>query len=342
MAAIIFKPKHVTKKLLSVLPDRGRDVLIKRFGLGPDTEKMTLEAIGGIYNITRERVRQLENFALDSIRKSNVFDENKSVIEELEKLMLSLGGIVNEEDLLEYISKDKSAQNNVVLLLVLGSPFKREKENIDFKHRWIVDEDVADKVQIAIKNLYKNMSKEDLVSESDMISSFLEHLKDISEQYKNEEIIKRWLSISKTIGKNPLGEWGISTSPNVNARGMRDYAFLVIRKHGSPMHFTEVAKAISDIFNKKAHVATCHNELIKDPRFVLVGRGLYALSDWGYEGGVVKDVIRKLLEKHGAMTKEEIIEKVLKERYVKDNTIIVNLQDTRIFTKNNNGKYCTR
>lgn len=342
MAAIIFKPKHVTKKLLSVLPDRGRDVLIKRFGLGPDTEKMTLEAIGGIYNITRERVRQLENFALDSIRKSNVFDENKSVIEELEKLMLSLGGIVNEEDLLNYISKDKSAQNNVVLLLVLGGPFKREKENADFKHRWIVDDDVADKVHIAIKNLYKNMSKEDLVSESDMISSFLEHLKDISEQYKNEEIIKRWLSISKTIGKNPLGEWGISTSPNVNARGMRDYAFLVIRKHGSPMHFTEVAKAISDIFNKKAHVATCHNELIKDPRFVLVGRGLYALSDWGYEGGVVKDVIRKLLEKHGAMTKEEIIEKVLKERYVKDNTIIVNLQDTRIFTKNNNGKYCAR
>ncbi len=342
MAAIIFKPKHVTKKLLSVLPDRGRDVLIKRFGLGPDTDKMTLEAIGGIYSITRERVRQLENFALDSIRKSDIFNDHKSAIEELEKLMFSLGGIVNEEDLLEYISKDKSAQNNIVLLLVLGAPFKREKENSDFRHRWIVDEDVADKVHSAIKNLYKNMSKDDLISESDMVSSFLEHLKDISEQYKNEEIIKRWLSLSKTIGKNPLGEWGIATSPNVNARGMRDYAFLVIRKHGSPMHFTEVAKAISDIFNKKAHVATCHNELIKDPRFVLVGRGLYALSDWGYEGGVVKDVIRKLLEKHGAMTKEEIIDKVLKERYVKDNTIMVNLQDSRIFSKDNKGRYCTR
>ncbi len=342
MVDIIFKPKHVTKKLLSVLPDRGRDVLIKRFGLGSDTNKMTLEAIGGIYNITRERVRQLENFALDSIRKSDVFNENKSAIEDLEKLIYSLGGVVDEEYLLECISKDRSTQNNILLLLVLGSPFRKEKENVNFKHRWIVDEEIADKVHKAIKDLYSSMSKEDLISENDIVSSFLEHLKDISDKYKNEEIIKRWLYLSKTIGKNPLGEWGIATSPNVNARGMRDYAFLVIRKHGSPMHFTEVAKAISDIFNKKAHVATCHNELIKDSRFVLVGRGLYALSDWGYEGGVVKDVIKKVLKKNGPLTKEGVIEKVLKERYVKDNTIIVNLQDCRIFTRDDEGRYSIR
>lgn len=342
MAAIIFKPKHVTKKLLAVLPDRGRDVLTKRFGLGQDNEKMTLEAIGGIYGITRERVRQLENFALDTIRKSDAFNDVKPAIDELEKLILSLGGIVNEEDLLKHISKDKSAQNNIIFLLVLGTPFKREKENSEFKHRWIVDKDIADKVHTAIRNLYKNMSKEDLISENDIVSSFLNHLKDISDQYKNEEIIKRWLSLSKTIGKNPLGEWGIASSPNVNARGMRDYAFLVIRRHGSPMHFTEVAKAISDVFGKKAHVATCHNELIKDPRFVLVGRGLYALSDWGYEGGVVKDVIKKILKKNGPLTKDEIVDKVLKERYVKDNTVIVNLQDCRIFKKDNKGRYYIR
>ncbi len=339
MATITFKPKNITKKLLDVLSDRGRDVLVKRFGLDDDAEKMTLEAIGGIYSITRERVRQLENFALDSIRKSDVFTEVKSIIEELEKLVYSLGGVVNEEGLLEYISKDKSIQNHIVLLLVLGAPFKREKENTDFRHRWIVDKNIAEKVHIAIRNLYKNMSKEDLVSENDMVASFLEHLKGISDKYKNEEIIKRWLSLSKTIGKNPLGEWGIATSPNVNARGMRDYAFLVIRKHGSPMHFTEVAKSITAIFNKKAHTATCHNELIKDPRFVLVGRGLYALSDWGYEGGVVKDVIKKVLRKNGPLTKDEVIKKVLKERYVKDNTVLVNLQDCRIFTKDNKGRY---
>ena len=120
---------------------------------------------------------------------------------------------------------------------------------------------------------------------------------------------------------------------------MRDYAFLVIRKHGSPIHFREVAKQISIIFKKKAHVATTHNELIKDPRFVLVGRGLYALKEWGYISGVVKDVIRKIIEKNGPLSKEEIIEKVMKERYVKENTIIVNLQNQKFFKKDKTNKY---
>jgi len=342
MPAITFKPKQVTKKLLGALPDRGRDVLVRRFGLGSTNDKLTLEAIGGIYKITRERVRQLENFALDSIRKSEVYSNEQQTFEELKDLVLSLGGVVSEEDLLTYISKDKGTQNSMIFLLVLGEAFKREKENNYFKHRWLVDADVAESVHQALQNLYKNLSVDDIVAEGDIVTSFLEHLKDISEQYKNEEIIMRWLSLSKTIDKNPLGEWGIATSPNINARGMRDYAFLVIRRHGSPMHFTEVAKAITDIFGKKAHVATCHNELIKDKRFVLVGRGLYALNDWGYEGGVVKDVIKNILKKNGPLTKDEIIEKVLKERYVKENTVVVNLQDTHHFKKEKEGKYIAR
>jgi hypothetical protein len=342
MAVITFKPKQVTKKLLGVLPERGSDVLVRRFGLTPDSEKMTLESIGGIYNITRERVRQLENSALDSIRKSEVFTNEQAAFEELKDLMISLGGVVGEKDLLQYISKDKGTQNSITLLLVLGEYFRREKENNDFKHRWVVDATAAKSIHEALLSLYKNLSRDDLVSEGDIIASFLDNLKDISEQYKNEEIIKRWLALSKTIDRNPLGEWGIASSPNVNARGMRDYAFLVIRRHGSPMHFTEVAKAITEVFGKKAHVATCHNELIKDKRFVLVGRGLYALSDWGYEGGVVKDVIKNILKKNGALTKEEITEKVLKERYVKENTIVVNLQDCRHFKKDTAGRYLAK
>jgi len=172
-----------------------------------------------------------------------------------------------------------------------------------------------------------------------MINSFLVELKDISEKYKNEEMAKRWLSLSKKISRNPLGEWGAAQSANIKAKGMRDFAYLTIRRHGSPMHFTEVAKSIQQLFDREAHVATCHNELIKDKRFVLVGRGLYALSEWGYASGVVKDVIREIIKKHGALTKQEIIDKVLKERYVKENTIAVNLQNPKFFKKNKEGKY---
>ena len=120
---------------------------------------------------------------------------------------------------------------------------------------------------------------------------------------------------------------------------MRDYAYLILRRHGSPVHFREVAKLIGEVFNKKAHVATTHNELIKDPRFVLVGRGLYALREWGYSTGVVRDVIRDILKKEGPLSKEQVLEKVLKERYVKPNTIMVNLQNPQFFKKNKQGLY---
>jgi DNA-binding winged helix-turn-helix (wHTH) protein len=336
---IKFKPKQVTKRLLSVLSDRGRDVIVKRYGLDDSAKKLTLEGIGKKYGITRERVRQIENHSLMNIRKSKEYAKEKMAFDQLKAYVESLGAVVAEEDLLAHVSKDKSTQNHVNFMLVVGEEFVKEKEDEEFKHRWHVDKDLSNKIHSSLKKLYSSLSDDELVMEGDMIDSFLEYVEDVNDKYKNEEVIKRWLSLSKKIDKNPLGEWGKSSSPTVNAKGMRDYAFLVIRKHGSPIHFKEVAKAITLYFNKKAHVATTHNELIKDPRFVLVGRGLYALAEWGYLSGVVKDVIKKILEKNGPLTKDKIIEKVLKERYVKENTILVNLQNPKFFSKDKDGKY---
>ena len=334
-----FKPKDVTKRLLSVLTKRGQDVIVSRYGLGAKPVKLTLDAIGKKYSITRERVRQIENHSLTTIRKSKAYKEAEPIFTELKEVILTLGGLVSEKDLLNHLGKDAGIQNHFHFLLVIGEEFKREKEDDEFKHRWHVDPELSNKIQNALRKLYSKLSDDELVVEGDLISNFLEEVKDLNDKYRNEEVIKRWLSISHKIGKNPLGEWGRATSPNVNAKGMRDYAFLVIRKHGSPIHFKEVAKAISQYFDKKAHVATTHNELIKDPRFVLVGRGLYALAEWGYMSGVVKDVIKKILDKEGPLSKEKIVEKVLKERYVKENTILVNLQNSKYFKKDKDNRY---
>jgi DNA-directed RNA polymerase delta subunit len=334
-----FKPKQVAKRLLSSLPVRAREVLISRYGLGKKPERMTLDAIGKLYNITRERVRQIENYAIQNIRKSDAYKSEKSIFQEIEGIVHSLGGVVAEDELLDHSSKDDSTRNHIHFLLVVGEGFKKKKEDTEFKHRWHIDDEHAKKIEESLRKLYSGLSDEDLLPESEMVDRFLNHLEDVSEKYKNQEIMKRWLGLSKNIGKNAIGEWGVAHSPNIRTKGMRDYAFLVIRKHGSPIHFREVAKQIQQVFKKKAHVATTHNELIKDKRFVLVGRGLYALKEWGYMSGVVKDVIKKILEKHGALTKDEIVDKVLKERYVKENTIVVNLQNQKHFKKDKEGKY---
>lgn len=339
MMPFSFKPKQVVKRLIAPLSERGRLVVERRYGILGAPERMTLEAIGEMYGITRERIRQIENAALQSIRKSERFAAEAAAFAELERAVDSLGGVVPENELLDSAAKDPGMQNHIHFLLVLGDSFVKEKEDTTFVHRWHTNPVLAKNVEQALKKLEAELSPDLLVPEAAFLNSFSRFLGSIPEKYRTKETLLRWLALSKNVDKNPLGEWGMARSPNIRAKGMRDYAYLAIRRHGSPMHFTEVARAISTLFGKKAHVATCHNELIKDPRFVLVGRGLYALAEWGYAGGVVREVIEEILKKHGPLTKRAIIEKVLKERYVKENTVAVNLENAQRFKKGKDGRY---
>ena len=339
MSLFSFRPKQVSKNLLGVLPERTYDIIVSRFGLGDSPERQTLEFIGNRYGVTRERVRQVENSGLQAIKNSDVYKKEEGAFKELFKVVDTLGAVVPEDHLLELLASDPVTQNHIYFYLVLGDEFTREKESDDLNHHWTIDKVLAHKIHIILKKVHANLTDEDLIPESDMIASFLTHAKDIPEKYRNDEVVKRWLKLSRHIDRNDFGDWGKASSSNIRTRGMRDYAYLIIRRHGSPMHFREVAQNITKAFGKSAHVATCHNELIKDPRFILVGRGLYALSDWGYTKGVVRDVIREILKKDGPLSKEAITERVLKERYVKENTILVNLQNSKYFKKVKGGLY---
>ncbi len=336
---ISFKPKQVTKKILSPLQDRSLDIVKSRFGLGGDTERKTLEAIGDKYGITRERVRQIEQAALALIKKSDDYKSEKANWDELKGIVEELGGLVAEHDLLNSISKDEEIQNHVHFYLVLGDEFIKHREDDEYVSRWSVNADLTEKVHSSLSSLYSKLSDDELITESEMVDRFCEELKKLNVESRDAEIAKRWLCLSKGICKNPLGEWGKASASGVKARGIKDYAYLMMRKHGSPMHFREVAEAITETFEKKCHTATCHNELIKDGRFVLVGRGMYALQEWGYKPGVVRDVIKEILKREGPLTKEDVIDKVLKERYLKKNTILVNLQNPKYFKKNKDKKY---
>ncbi len=66
---------------------------------------------------------------------------------------------------------------------------------------------------------------------------------------------------------------------------------------------------------------------------------MYALSEWGYKAGIARDVIKDILKREGPLTKEEVALKVMKERYFKKNTILVNLANSKYFKKNKTGLY---
>lgn len=337
---ITFLPKKITSRLIHVVEnERARDILMRRHGLTDSSVIETLESVGNSYGITRERVRQIENRTILTIQKSDVYSQEEKSFAELEKSVDALGGVVSQDELITYVAQHPSEKNYILFLLHLGTGLGVRKESNEFVHHWYTNEQHSKVIRDTLRALYTELSEQRVISEDEIIEKYKQQLQEADITQDDANTLMRWLSLSKKIAKNPLEEWGRATSSSVRVKGMRDFAYLTLKRNGSPLHFREVAEQIEAIFNKEAHIATTHNELIKDARFVLVGRGLYALSEWGYSKGVVKDVIAQVLRENGPLTKKELIERVKRERYVKDNTITVNLQDTDVFIRLDDGLY---
>lgn len=305
----------ICSAFLKSLAGRQKEIVVRRFGLANQkAQRETLEAIGQSQNITRERVRQIENEALLKL-KENIKDL-KPIFQDFTDYFKKQGGIKKEDLLLEDLgSKEK---NQVYFLLNLADRFKRFGESDDFYSFWTVESGAFEK---AVKSI-------------SAFSGYLEKTKKLASAPKN--IIPSYLEISKKIQKTEDGFYGLKFWPEVSPRGVKDKAYIVFKKSQKPLHFTEVASLIG----KNALPQTVHNELIKDDRFVLVGRGLYALRDWGYEPGVVKDIIVKVLKiSQKPLSKEEVLSAVQKQRLVKENTVFLNLSDRNYFQRNEDGLY---
>ncbi len=343
MRVVNFKPQQITKSFLADLPERSRDVIEKRFGLSSDRRK-TLEAIGQDYDITRERVRQIENLAKEQIRKSEAYITSaQKAVEELNYLIDSMGGVAEESTLLDTLSPSESEKNHLYLLLELGDDFLHAREDENHHKSWITNERNSRVVRDSLKRLYKDLDTDEILTEDQILDRFMAVIEeDLLDGKADTEIAKLWLKLSKQIGKNQMGRWGRMDSPNIKTRGVRDFAYLVLREHGKPMHFRDIAEQTSGHFGKKINVATMHNELIKDSRFALVGRGLYALQDWGLYGGPVADLVIEILkENKKPMAEDDIIEKVLERKIVKESTIRINLKNKKKFTQDKATKLYT-
>ena len=66
-AILEFDPRELVSELLKTLNDREKDIITKRYSLDGD-KKFTLDGIGRNYNITRERIRQIENIAVKKMK----------------------------------------------------------------------------------------------------------------------------------------------------------------------------------------------------------------------------------------------------------------------------------
>ena len=333
-------PEEATRKLFSTIPKRTKDVLEKRFGLGKNTERITLDAIGKGYGITRERVRQIEADGLSRIKKSEAIKELSSVFSVMENYFVEGGKVFNEVYILNYFAPHPKYENHIYFLLSLHPSFIRFHENESLYDRWANEHgshSFAEKTLSQAVLELKKIGKP--VSEDNLLNVLGNCAKTVIGNTISKTCLSNWIGISKLISKNYFGEWGLTEFPEIKPRGIKDLSYMVLSKHGSPLHFSGVSEQIEKLTGKKAHVQTVHNELIKDDRFVLVGRGLYALKGWGYASGMVKDVIFDILKSSGALNREKIVALVSQKRFVKPNTIVINLENKKHFKKLLDGRY---
>lgn len=329
-------------EILKSLNPRTQDIVSRRFGFKTgDIE--TLESIGQKYNITRERVRQIEEAALREFRKNfDSFNLGDRVLK-IKAILQGYENVVREDFLFHEFSG--SSQHNktngaLVFLMAVSSNFERYPEDDHYHSIWTVkDPFYINKAKEATEKLVHAFKKQNsAVPETELISFFN---KVSSEKTNDKKIVLSYLGLHKSMGKNIFGEAGLVSWSEIRPKGIKDKAFLVLKKINKPLHFREITDAINshNFDSKKANFQTVHNELIKDKRFVLVGRGLYALSEWGFEAGTVKDVLMSILKKHGPMARDRIIAKTAEARFVKPNTIVLNLQDKKLFKKDKDGLY---
>lgn len=316
----------ICKDLLAGLSKRQKEIIIRRFGLKTN-KKETLEAIGKSLGITKERVRQIEKISFTKIKEK--IKQYQKVFQYFIKELKKTGGFRKEDILISKLS-DKKYHPYILFFLTIGEMFHKAPETNEHYCFWYVAPLDLDSIKNQI-NLLSNKIKEfnKLISLKELSS--LSNIK--------ENILSSYLEISKMIQNNKDGFWGLKTWPEINPKGVKDKAFLVFKQKQQPLHFREVARFI----NPPAFPQTVHNELIKDPRFVLVGRGTYALKEWGYKGGNVKDVILDVLKQsQSPLPKNIILQEVLKYKLVKPNTILLNLNNKKYFSKDSQGNYTIR
>jgi hypothetical protein len=319
----MFEYNKICKELLESLPERTKMIIIRRFGLFGN-EKETLEFIGKEHGVTRERVRQVERDGIKQIKKKlgNYSDVFSFFDEELERF----GGAKKEESFVDNFLENGDCRNCMIFLLNVSDTILRFSENDETYSLWAKNKEILDLAREVIDEAFAELKKDR------KLKSFFELKikKDLT-----ETVLKSYLEVSKRVICNEEGLYGLNSWPEINPKGIKDRAYLVLKKAGKPLHFRDVAIMLGE----KANPQTTHNELIKDSRFVLVGRGVYALSEWGYTPGEVKEVIRGILIKEGALHKNDIIVKVEEQRIVKKNTIIQNLSNKKYFIRTPDGKY---
>ncbi len=331
--ATAFDVNDIFHSILDSLAEKERTVISRRIGLNGERE--TLQEIGDTYGITRERVRQIEDVGIKKIGRIMRSSPLMKLQESGEKILKMHGGVMTRDRLISAIIADIGFQgvineNIIDVLLQADFNLQRSKPQLGTRTYYHFPEIQKKIIESIHKEAIKILKKKGDIIEN---SPFYEMIKiNLFSQFGKIEsvMIDSVIDIYFDLVKGEEKYVGLEKWKILNPSTLKDKAIYVLKKTKEPMHFLDIAHAITEYFQEPVKISTIHNELIRNEEFVLIGRGIYVLKEWGYRDGTVLEVILDIFNKAKMpLSTEEITSRVLKVRKVKTTTIYMNLQNKK-------------
>lgn len=255
--------------------ERAKRIITGRYGLGLVRRK-TLAQLGNEYGLTRERVRQIQATSLKVIREEiKGHKEAVKLLTTLERYLKDVGHIRRGDfvanDLAVAMGENESGDTLFNKLQFLADALEWPHVSGGNEDWYVVWYSKPESYEVA-----KKLVKELLSTNNHDFDKFLES---VGKRFNMPEAqVINHVGMSKRFSVGPYGDLGADHWVHVNPKTVRDKIYLVLQKSGEPMHFNDIAVLVNNLSDKKRAAATVHNELIKDPRFTLVGRGTYAID----------------------------------------------------------------
>ncbi len=326
--------KKLVEDFFLILSDTEKNIIKRRFALNKDQSRQTLDSIGKYYDLTRERIRQIESNAIKKLQRNIMTSHIQKISEQARSILQEKGRIMTHDDLisqtLKALHSETQYSGSVVQFAIrLDEKITEVKANLDFNpFYFLAPTELSD-----IKTAYKEMKN--FLKKTKKVTSFAAVYQKIKENINlSKQEIEALSKVSSSFLEVEKGVIGLSKWRDINPKSIKDKAVLIFEKGKKPLHFIDLANKINEFGDKKqVSIQAVHNDLIRYSDFVLVGRGIYGLSSWGIPAGTVKDIIAQILKEHGPLPRKSIISRVQQLREVKLNTISLNLQKCPAFVR---------
>ena len=331
--SFIYMLQEQLLQVLNKLSPRERDILVRRAALDWNKGKHklvwqcrelvvraeTLASIGKSFDITRERVRQLERGVLKKAHDILVTERARfeQLLTKIDELLKERGGAIEENRFIHSIlglnpkefhnwKPEDFAERQALLFIISHAGHGRITHVPSSSLHYPVWKHEAMEWEGFTKNLnaiHDLISGEGKPLTEEQLFTKVRALLPKSLELP-DTLIHEWLAMLRPVHCNTLGCWGLSAWPAIVPKRIGDKIDLVLLREGKPLHFRDITRHINalHIDKKIASEGSVRNELIASPKYVLVGRGLYALKEWGYAPGKVREVIQRVLNAQGRLT----------------------------------------